>query len=65
MSRQGELKRELRKAGCRKVHEDTNHEKWYSPITDESFQVGRHDNEELAKGTEMKIRKMAGVPKKR
>ena len=65
MPRQGELKREFRKAGCYKESEGTNHEWWYSPITDEHFQMGRHDNEEVPKGTENAIRKQAGVPKKR
>ena len=64
MSRQGELKREFVKAGCRKVQEDTNHEKWHSSITNQYFQMGRHNNEELPKGTEAAIRKQAGVPKK-
>ena len=65
MSRQGEFKRELKKAGCYKISEGTNHEWWHSPITGEDFQLGRHDNEELKKGIEMKIRRQAGVPKKR
>lgn len=65
MSRQGELKREFGREGCRKIREDKKHEKWYSPITGETFQMGRHDNEELPKGTETKLRKLAGVPKKR
>ena len=65
MPRQGELKREFKKAGCRKIHEDTNHEKWFSPLTGQSFQMGRHNNEEVAKGTEAALRKQAGVPKNR
>lgn len=65
MPRYGELKREFRKAGCKKVHEDTRHEKWQSPMTGEEFEMGRHDNGEVKKGTEMKLRKQAGVPKKR
>lgn len=35
------------------------------PMTGEEFEMGRHDNEEVKKGTEMKLRKQAGVPKKR
>lgn len=64
MSRQGELKREFSKAGCYKTSEGTNHEWWHSPITGEDFQMGRHNNEEVPKGTEANIRKKAGVPKK-
>ena len=63
MPRQGELKREFRKAGCNFESEGTNHEWWYSPMTGERFQMGRHDNEEIPKGTEAKLRKQAGVPK--
>lgn len=65
MSRQGELKREFKQAGCYKTSEGGNHEWWYSPITGERFQMGRHDNEEVHRGMEMKLRKQAGVPKKR
>ena len=65
MPRQGELKREFKKAGCYKVHEDTNHERWYSPITKRDFWMGRHNNEEVKSGTESGLRKQAGVPKKR
>jgi len=64
MPRYGELKREFEKAGCRKTREGTNHEWWYSPITDEEFQMGRHNGEEVKRKTEAKIRKQAGVPKK-
>lgn len=65
MSRWGELKREFRKAKCRKDSEGGNHEWWRSPITGKKFQMGRHDNEEISKDLEMKLRKLAGVPKQR
>ena len=65
MPRQGELKREFKEAGCFKKQEDKRHERWHSPITGKDFEMGRHDNEEVKKGTEMKLRKLAGVPKKR
>ena len=65
MPRYAELKLELRKAGCYRESEGGNHEWWFSPITNERFQVGRHDREEVKKGMEMEIRKKAGVPKKR
>ena len=65
MPRQGELKREFTKAGCYKVREDTNHERWYSPITNQEFHMGRHDNQEIKPKTEATMRKQAGVPKKR
>ena len=65
MPKWGELKREFSDEGCRFISEGTNHEWWYSPITGERFQMGRHNNQEVRKETEMTIRKKAGVPKKR
>ena len=65
MPKYAEFKRELRKAGCYKISEGSNHEWWFSPITGERFQVGRHNNEEVNPTTEKTIRKQAGVPKKR
>lgn len=59
--RYGELKRKLRKAGCYKTSEGENHEKWYSPITGNSFPVGRHDNQEVKSGTLQSILKQSGV----
>ena len=56
-----ELKIKLRKAGCYKVREDTNHEKWFSPITKKYFWVPRHNSQEIAKGTLNKILKDAGL----
>ena len=64
MPRQGELKREFRKAGCFKVSEGTNHEWWFSPLTGRRFQMGRHDNEEIKIKTETSMRKAAGVLRK-
>ena len=64
MPKFAELKRELRKAGCYLSGQYSGHEKWYSPITGETFPVSRHDNEDVAPGTENSIRKKAGVPKK-
>lgn len=65
MARWGELKREFSRGGCKKDSEGGNHENWISPITGEKFQMGRHDNEEVSKDLEMKLRKKAGIPKKR
>ena len=65
MSRQGELKREFKQAGCYKTSEGGNHEWWYSPITGEHFQMGRHNQQEVPTGTEKILREQAGVPKKR
>jgi len=65
MPKYAELKRELAKAGCYLKSQGGNHEKWYSPITDEFFRVSRHDSQEVPYGTEMAIRKQAGVPRNR
>ena len=59
-----ELRREFRQAGCYKVSEGGNHEWWFSPITGEKFQMGRHAQQEVKPKTEKSIRKQAGVPKK-
>lgn len=56
-----ELKKELRKNGCRKVREGGNHEKWYSPISGEEFPVGRHNGQEVPFGTLQNILKAAGL----
>ena len=56
-----ELKDRLKEAGCRKVSEDANHERWYSPITERNFWVPRHDSKEIKSGTLHKILKDAGV----
>ena len=65
MPKYAELKRELKKAGCYLHHEGGGHEHWYSPITDETFQISRHNQQEVKPATEKSIRKKAGVPKKR
>ena len=56
-----ELKIKLRKAGCCKVNEDSNHERWFSPITKKHFWVPRHNSKEIAAGTLNKILKDAGL----
>ena len=62
MPKFAELKREFRKAGCYKISEGGNHEWWFSPITTETFQMGRHNQQEVPYGTEKTLRKKAGVP---
>jgi len=56
-----ELKRMLRKAGCRKIREGSRHEVWYSPLTEELFTVGRHDKEDVPTGTYKTIIEAAGI----
>lgn len=57
----GELKKLLKKAGCYLKREGTRHEIWYSPITGESFPVGRHKTEEVKPGTLKSIKEAAGL----
>lgn len=56
-----ELKKLLRKFGCKLKLQGTNHEIWYSPITDQSFTVPRHNGKELPTGTAKNIKKQAGI----
>ena len=56
-----ELKKFLRQNGCYKQSEGTRHENWYSPKTNKIFQVGRHDTQDVKKGTLSKILKDAGL----
>ena len=56
-----ELKMLLRQNGCYKQSEGTRHENWYSAITGKTFQVGRHDSQDVKKGILNKILKDAGI----
>ncbi|MGP1588429.1 MAG: type II toxin-antitoxin system HicA family toxin [Oribacterium sp.] len=51
----------LKKNGCYKTKEGTNHERWYSPITGKTFSVPRHYSKELMKKTEQSILSDAGL----
>jgi len=56
-----ELRRMLKKAGCRKDSDGTNHEWWINPKTGQKFQVPRHKTQEVATGTLKQILKSAGL----
>lgn len=56
-----ELKKILKSNGCRIDHSGGRHEIWYSPITGKTFPVGRHQSEDVAKGTLKAILKQAGI----
>lgn len=56
-----ELKKMLKKGGCYKIREGGNHEIWYSPITGNTTQVGRHNSKEIATGTVKQIMKDMGL----
>ncbi len=56
-----ELAKALKKSGCYKTGDGTNHERWYSPITNKSFYVPRHYSKELKTKTAESIKKQAGL----
>lgn len=53
--------KEIKRVGCYKTREDSNHEIWISPITGKKFQIPRHYSPELPTGTKKNIRNMAGL----
>ena len=50
-----ELKKMLHESGCYKQSEGTRHENWFSPITGKTFQVGRHNNEDVKKASYIEL----------
>jgi predicted RNA binding protein YcfA (HicA-like mRNA interferase family) len=48
-------------AGCYVKRHGSNHDIYYSPITEKVFPVGRHNTEEVPKGTLKSILNDAGV----
>ena len=56
-----ELEKILRQAGCHIDHEGKRHRMWYSPITDQTFPVGRHKSEDVKPGTLKSILEAAGL----
>lgn len=56
-----ELKKLLKKSGCKLEREGSNHEMWYSPKTGNHFTVGRHKTQEVAAGTLKSIKRDAGI----
>ncbi|MBP5488539.1 MAG: type II toxin-antitoxin system HicA family toxin [Bacteroidales bacterium] len=56
-----ELRRMLRAQGCYPIRQGSNHEIWYSPITERKFPVGRHEAEEVYLRTLKDIVKQSGI----
>ncbi len=56
-----ELHRKLKKAGCYIKRQGKRHPIWYSPITGNTFPTGRHENQEVAKGTLNDIKEKSGI----
>lgn len=56
-----ELEKILVKNGCVIKREGKNHCIWYSPITNQSFPVGRHRSQDVPTGTYKSIMRSAGI----
>lgn len=56
-----ELKKLLKSHGCSFHHDGTNHEIWYSPITEKKFPVPRHNSQEVKNKTLNDILRQAGI----
>jgi predicted RNA binding protein YcfA (HicA-like mRNA interferase family) len=56
-----ELKKLLKQHGCYKRSEGSHHENWFSPITNKTFQIGRHSTKDVKQGMLGRILKDAGL----
>ncbi|MBQ8760710.1 MAG: type II toxin-antitoxin system HicA family toxin [Bacteroidales bacterium] len=56
-----ELKKKLQQSGCYFIANGKNHEWWFSPITNQRFQVPRHANEDIRTQLKKQISKQSGV----
>lgn len=56
-----EFKRMLKKSGCYFVSHRKRHDRWFSPITGNTFSIPRHDGQEIPKGTLDSIKEQAGI----
>lgn len=56
-----ELRRRIEKIGCYVARNGSNHDIYYSPITQQKFPVSRHMSEEVPTGTQRSIEKSAGL----
>lgn len=56
-----ELKKLLKKNGCKMIRQGANHEVWQNTKTNKLFTVGRHKSQEVSAGTLQSIKKDAGL----
>ena len=56
----GELTKILKKNNCMLIRHGSNHDIWYSPITNKQFAVPRH-KDDIKTGTAKAILKSAGI----
>lgn len=56
-----ELTKKLKKIGCYLTAHGKEHDKWYSPVTGNTFRVPRHQSQEIPTGTANRIMKDSGL----
>ena len=56
-----ELKKRLLAAGCYMAKQKSNHEWWYSPLTEQHFPIQRHNKMDIGKNLLKQISKESGV----
>lgn len=56
-----ELIKKLKKKGCYIIRHGSNHDIWFSPITQEEFPLPRHSSKEVPTGTCKNIIKASGI----
>lgn len=56
-----ELKKKLKAFGCCHVGEGKNHEWWWSPITQQRFQIPRHSTADVGKELLKYVKMQSGI----
>ncbi|MDU1892833.1 MAG: type II toxin-antitoxin system HicA family toxin [Dysgonomonas sp.] len=56
-----ELRRKIEAIGCYVTRNGSNHDIYYSPVTNLKFPVSRHMSQEVPIGTQRSIEKSAGL----
>ena len=56
-----ELKKKLKTNGCYFVCDGKNHEWWWSPVTEQRFQLPRHSTADVGKELMKYVREQSGI----
>jgi predicted RNA binding protein YcfA (HicA-like mRNA interferase family) len=56
-----EALKKIKRAGCYFLSHGSNHDWWFSPITNKKFQVPRHPSQEVTPKTKESIERYSGV----
>ena len=56
-----ELKKKLKLAGCYYVSDGKNHKWWWSPITEQKFQIPRHMTADVGDKLMKYVKEQSGV----